>query len=233
MTVPTANNPSITRPAGVLILLLLLAALAAACLVAPTETTMGHSQRIVYLHVCVAWIALAGFPFMALAGFLHLKTRRLGWNDWAEAAGDTSWICCSLTLITGSIWAHEAWGTWWTWDPRLTTALVLWVLYSGHTAARHSLEDAHQRARIGAVLAILGALEVPLVLLATRLFRGIHPKSPDAEPLMLLVLLVSLAGFSAFFIYLTIARKNQLAAQRRLDGIEDQLDAFPDSLREQ
>lgn len=232
MNSPTGGSQRILRPAGPLVLALLLAAIIAACVVAPTELSMGHSQRIVYVHVSLAWIALAGFPYMALAGFLYLRTRRLAWDDWARAAGEMSWLCCSLTLITGSIWARAAWGSWWTWDPRLTTAFVLWVLYSGHAIVGRALEDVHQRARIGAVLAIIGALEVPLVLLATRLFRGMHPKSPEAEPIMVLALAVSATGFAAFLIYLMVSRRDQFAAHRRLDRIEDQLDASPSSFHQ-
>lgn len=215
----------LARPANLLVVFLLFSAILAACLIAPTEVTMGHSQRIVYVHVAVAWMGLAGFPFMAIAGFLYLRTRNLAWDHWARAASEVSWICCSLTLITGSLWAHEAWGTWWTWDPRLTTAFILWIIYSGYLVVGRSLEDLHHRARIGAVLAIVGALEVPLVLFATRLFRGIHPRSPEAEPVMLVTLLVSVVGFSAFFISLLVFRTKQLAAEQRLAQIEQQLDA--------
>ncbi len=220
-----ADNRRISMPANLLILLLLLSAILAACAIAPTEATMGHSQRIVYVHVSVAWMGLAGFPFMAVAGFLYLRNRNLTWDHWAQAAGEMGWICCSLTLITGSLWAHEAWGAWWTWDPRLTTAFVLWVIYSGYLIVGRSLEDPHHRARIGAVLAIVGALEVPLVLFATRLFRGIHPRSPEAEPIMLAVLLVSVVGFSAFFATLMVFRKQQFSAEHRLARIEQEIDA--------
>lgn len=219
-----ADDRQISLPANLFVLLLLALAIFASCVIAPTEVSMGHSQRIVYVHVSVAWMGLTGFPFMALAGFLYLRSRNLAWDHWARAAGEVSWICCSLTLITGSLWAHEAWGTWWTWDPRLTTAFVLWIVYSGYLIVGRSLEDSHHRARIGAVLAIVGALEVPLVLFATRLFRGIHPRSPEAEPIMLAVLLISVVGFSTFLVSLMVYRRKQLAAEFRLAQIEQKLD---------
>lgn len=225
MNFSPAVNRRVSLAANLLVVLLLFSAIVAACLIAPTEATMGHSQRIVYVHVSVAWLGLAGFPFMAGAGVLYLRSRNITWDHWARAAGETGWICCSLTLITGSLWAHEAWGAWWTWDPRLTTAFVLWVIYSGTLIVRRSLEDPHQRARIGAVLAIVGGLEVPLVLLATRLFRGIHPTSPEAEPMMRVVLLVSVLGFSTFFVWLMIFRKRQFSAESRLARIEREIDA--------
>ncbi|GAG12723.1 unnamed protein product, partial [marine sediment metagenome] len=88
---------------------------------APTEQTMGDAQRIVYVHVSVAWFSLASFTLMAGAGLVYLVRRSLAWDHWAQAAAEVGWLSSSLTLATGSLWAHEAWGTWWTWDPRLTT----------------------------------------------------------------------------------------------------------------
>jgi MFS family permease len=115
-----------------------------------------------------------------------------------------------LTLITGPLWGRKAWGVWWTWDPRLTTTFILWLIYSGYFLIRNSQEDAHRRARMGAVLTILGMLDLPLVFMATRWFRGIHPVSQGMEPAMRVALLVSLAGFTALFVVLLILRKDQL-----------------------
>ncbi|MFH1918793.1 MAG: cytochrome c biogenesis protein CcsA, partial [Planctomycetota bacterium] len=199
---------------------LLSAAILAVCLLAPTEETMGHAQRIVYIHVPVAWFALVSFVVMAGAGALYLIRRNLAWDQWSQAAAELGWLSSSLTLLTGSLWAHEAWGTWWTWDPRLTTAFILWAIYSGYLIVRASLEDPHRRARLGAVLAIVGILDVPLVVLATRWFRGIHPVSPGMEPSMRVVLLVSLAGFSAFFALLLARRRVGLGLESRLASLE-------------
>ena len=137
---------------------------------------MGQAQRIVYVHVAVAWLALAGFIVMAASGGMYLLRRDLAWDHWARAAAELGWLCCTLTLATGSLWAHAAWNTWWTWDPRLTTSFVLWTMYGGYLLIRGSLEDPHRSARLGAVLAIVGLLDVPLVVIATRWFRGIHPR---------------------------------------------------------
>lgn len=199
------------------------AAILAVCLLAPTEKTMGEAQRIVYLHVSVAWLALAGFVVMAGAGLMYLLRRDLAWDHWAQSAAELGWLCCGLTLVTGSLWAHQAWGTWWTWDPRLTTAFVLWAIYSGTLILRMQLEDPHRRARIGAVLAIVGMLDVPLVVIATRWFRGIHPTSPGMEPSMRLALILCVVGFTAFFGTLLVRRRAQLRMEHTVAALEQQI----------
>ncbi len=195
-------------------------ALAVVFFVAPTEPTMGQAQRIVYVHVAVAWLALAGFIVMAASGGMYLFRRNLAWDHWARAAAELGWLCCTLTLATGSLWAHAAWNTWWTWDPRLTTSFVLWTMYGGYLLIRGNLEDPHRSARLGAVLAIVGLLDVPLVVIATRWFRGIHPASPEMEPRMRVALLISIVSFTAFFALLLVLRQRQLRAENLLSHLD-------------
>jgi len=203
---------------------LAMAAILAICLLAPTEETMGDAQRIVYVHVSVAWLGLLGFVVMAGAGCAYLVGRDLAWDQWSESAAELGWLSSGLTLLTGSLWAHEAWGTWWTWDPRLTTAFVLWAIYSGYLIVRASVEDPHRRARVGALLALVGLLDVPLVVLAARWYRGIHPASPEMEPSMRTVMLVSLVGFSAVFALLLVRRREQLRLESQLASLERKAD---------
>jgi heme exporter protein C len=196
------------------------AAILAICLVAPTEATMGHAQRIVYVHVAVAWLGLLGFLATAVTGLVYLVRRDLAWDHWSQAAAELGWLCGGLTLVTGSLWARTAWGAWWTWDPRLTTAFILWAIYSAYLIVRTGIDDPHRRARIAAVLAVIGALDVPLVVLAARWFRGIHPASPGMEPSMRLVLIVSVAGFTALFAALFVRRRRQLQLASLLAAIQ-------------
>jgi len=202
--------------AHVLVAALLAIAVVAIFVLAPTEATMGDAQRIVYVHVSVAWVALLCFLVMAVGGVAYLVRRDLGCDHWARAAAELGWLCSTLTLATGSLWAHSAWNTWWTWDPRLAATFVLWVIYSGCLIVPAGLEDPHRRARVGAVLAILGLLDLPMVVMATRLFRGVHPASPQMEPSMRAVLLVSIAAFTALFAVLLVRRRNQLHLQSLL-----------------
>ena len=192
----------------------------AAIYVAPTEQTMGDSQRIMYLHIAVAWLALLGFVVMATCGLGYLLSRNSWWDQWSQAACEVGWLCATFTLITGSLWAHAAWGTWWTWDPRLVTSFILWAFYCGNMILRSGLEDAHQRARLGAVLAIIGVADVPLVVMATRWFRGVHPVSPEMEPSMRYALLASVAGMTAIMTLLLVRRRNQLQLQGRVRQLQ-------------
>jgi heme exporter protein C len=192
--------------------------IAAAVGLAPTEATMGHAQRVLYIHVSVAWLGLLGFVVVAAAGLLYLLRRDLEWDRWAQATAELGWLCSSLTLVTGSLWAHSAWGAWWTWDPRLTTSFVLWAIYGGYLVSRESMDDPHRRARLAAVLAILGVLDVPLVVMATRWFRAIHPASPTMEPGMRLALVLTALGLAAFVSLLVVCRRDQL---RLVDDLRD------------
>jgi heme exporter protein C len=189
-------------------------------LVAPAEETMGDAQRIIYLHVAVAWLGLAGFVAMGGAGAMYLLRRDLDWDHWAQAAAELGWLAASLTLATGSLWARAAWGAWWTWDPRLLTSLILWAAYAGCLMVRGSLDDPHRRARLGAVLAIVGLLDVPLVIMATRWFRGMHPAAPGMEPAMRAVLWFSIVSFTVLFGALLAVRRRQLQLETLLVRLE-------------
>ncbi len=187
---------------------------------APTEQTMGDAQRVMYVHISVAWLALLGFIAMASCGLAYLLSRNLWWDQWSQATSEVGWLCSTLTLVTGSLWAHAAWGTWWTWDPRLVTSFILWAFYSGNLILRSGLENAHQRARLAAVLAIIGVADVPLVVMATRWFRGIHPVSPQMEPSMRYVLLASVVGFTAIMTLLLVRRRTQLQLESRVTQLQ-------------
>lgn len=182
----------------------------AATFLVPADASMGDAQRIVYVHVSLAWISIAGFIVMAATGVQYLRQRDLRWDHWSHAAAELGWLSCGLTLLTGSLWAHEAWGTWWTWDPRLTTAFLLWMAYSACLTLRGSLKDEHRRAQICAVLAAVGLVDVPFVVMATRWFRGIHPVSAEMDPSMKIVLCMSVVAYTTFFALLLIERQRQL-----------------------
>lgn len=214
--------PRKTLAAIALATALLAAAMYMVFLFAPTEVTMGDVQRIVYLHVAVAWVALTSSLVMGLCGTLYLMRRRLRWDHAAQAAGEIGWLCCTLTLVTGSLWAREAWGVWWTWEPRLTSAVVLWLIYAGLFLVRGTLEDPHRRARVGAVLGLFAVADVPLVIMATRWFRGIHPVTPDMDPDMRWALAASVLAFTALFALLIDQRRRQLRLAERIAAFESQ-----------
>jgi heme exporter protein C len=193
-----------------LVFSLLAGAIAMMFLYAPTEATMGDAQRILYLHVSVTWSGLAACVAMGACSAVYLFRRNLVWDYWSQASTEVACLCFTVTLASGSLWAHEAWGVWWTWEARLTSALVLWLMLAGTCLARASVDDLHSRARIGAVLAILAICNLPILIMATRWFRGVHPVAPEMDPRMRVVMLTAMLGFTAFFALLVWQRRSQI-----------------------
>src|SRR5512147_1074390 len=146
-----------------------------ALIYAPTEAVMGDVQRVFYFHIGTAWVGLLGFVFAAVAGIVYLVTHDLRWDRVETAAVEVSLVFFFITIVLGSIWARPVWNTWWTWDPRLTTAAVTELIYVAYFMLRQGIEDPSRRARFGAVYAIVGAISAPITFFAIRLFRTIHP----------------------------------------------------------
>jgi heme exporter protein C len=217
---PSAADTGKQLIVGALVFSLLTGALLMIFLYAPTEATMGHAQRILYLHVSVTWCGLAGCLAMGACSAVYLIRRNLVWDYWSQASAEVACLCFTITLASGSLWAHEAWGVWWTWEARLTSALILWLILAGISLARTSVDDLHSRARIGAVLAVLALCDLPILIMATRWFRGVHPVAPQMDPHMRIVLLGAALGFTAFFACLIRQRRSQLELAARILAIE-------------
>ncbi len=191
---------------------------------APVEQTMGMVQKIFYVHVPLSWWAFASFFVVFVASIAYLRTKSPKWDAWALAAAEVGVVCTSLALITGSIWARHSWGVWWTWDPRLTTALIMWFVYVAYLVLR-GLEMSPQRnATIRGVLGIIAFLDVPLVFFSARLWRTIHPavftsKGSGLDPDMLTALLVCLASFGCVWASLVFVRARQLMQEATLNRL--------------
>jgi len=192
-------------------LILFFAAAYLAIFVAPTEKVMGDVQRVFYFHVGTAWVALIGFVFTAGLSVVYLVTKDLKWDRVQVAAVEVSVVFFLITIILGSIWARPAWNTWWTWDPRLTTAAITELIYIAYFMLRQGIDDPDRRARFGAVYALIGGLSAPITFFAIRLFRTIHPvviagSNPEAESTfsmtddMVTALLFALFAFTVIFI---------------------------------
>jgi heme exporter protein C len=177
---------------------------------APTEAVMGPVQRVFYFHVASGWVGMLGFMVAAVAGVIYLKTGRRIWDIVGLSAVEIGIVFVFITIVMGSIWARPVWNTWWTWDPRLTTAAVMELIYAAYMMLRQGIEDPDRRARYGAVYAIVGFTSVPLTFLSARLFRTIHPivigtnqpgstGSFDMTPRMLQTFLFSLVTFTFIF----------------------------------
>jgi len=142
---------------------------------APTEAVMGQVQRVFYFHIGTAWVGLMGFVVAAISGVAYLATKNSKWDRFEVAAVEVSTVFFLITIVLGSIWARPAWNTWWTWDPRLTTAAVTELIYIAYFMLRQGIENPELRARIAAVYTLLGGVSAPITFMVIRLFRTIHP----------------------------------------------------------
>jgi len=216
---------------GVVTCVLMVAALFMVFVYVPTEADQGIVQRIFYFHVPCAWVAFAAFALVAISGVFYLWLGQQVWDDLGYAAAESGMVFCTLVLITGSIWAKPIWGAWWTWDSRLTTTLILWLLYGGYLMLRAMADDTPQVARFAAVVGIAAALDVPIIIVSVRLWRTIHPAVLVTrqgghgleDPRMVAPPLVSMPAFTALFIWLLCLRFATLRTQTRLNQVAREL----------
>ena len=194
----------------IITVILLIAATAMVFFYAPTEAVMGQVQRVFYFHVAAGWVGMLAFLVAAIAGVAYLAKGNRKWDIVGLSAIEIGIVFAFINIVTGSIWARPIWNTWWTWDPRLTTATVMELIYVAYLMLRQGIEDPDRRARFGAVYAIVGFLSVPLTFFSARLFRTIHPVviganeagaqgQFDMTPLMLQTFMFSLITFSFIF----------------------------------
>ena len=174
---------------------------------------MGDIQRIFYVHVPSAWTAFLAFFFVFLGGVAYLFTKNLKWDRIALACAEIGTIFCTIVLVTGPIWAKPVWGIWWTWDARLTSTLLLWLMYVSYLLLRDFLDEPARRATLSAVFGIFAFVDVPIVYFSIRLWRTQHPQpvlgggeGSGLDPAMLKVLLLSWGAFSILFVFLAILR---------------------------
>jgi heme exporter protein C len=199
-----------------LFIALTLAALAYAAyqalVVAPTEQTMGNVQRIFYYHVPSAWTAFLLFFVNFLASVVYVWKRSAAADAIAAATAEVGVVFCTVVLITGPIWARPVWGIWWTWDARLTTTLVLWLIYVSYLVLRR-YSTGSQTALLAAALAIFGFVDVPIVYMTIRWFRTQHPspvigggQNSGLDPSMWPPLLWNWLAFSMLAVILIVVR---------------------------
>jgi len=170
-------------------------------------------MRLLYVHVPSAWLAYLSFTIVAAASIAYLRTHRTRWDEVAHAAAEIGVVFTVLTIAIGSIWAKPVWGTYWTWDPRLTTTAVMLLIYAGYLAVRRLPDDPATRGKWSAVIGIVGFLDLPVVHLSVTWWRSLHqppsvlrPGDPTMAPSMLLALLLSVAAFTVLFAYLFLLR---------------------------
>jgi heme exporter protein C len=192
----------------------------------PTEQNLGISQRIFYVHVPVAWVGMVAIFVVAIGSVLHLITRNDRWDAIAYSAAEIGLIFGTLMLVTGALWAKPAWGVWWQWDPKLTTALILWFIYVGYLMVRAYAPSGSQGRRYASVVALIGAIDAPIIYMASVWWRTAHPDlniGPLAESSldtnMLMVWLYSTVTFTVFYVYLLIERISMRKAEDDIDEV--------------
>ena len=232
--VPISHAPIPARPRmtieldavlGWLAAVLMAASLYAIFIYAPIERTQGPPQKIFYLHVPLAWDAYLAFFCTLIGSVAYLKTGSRRCDRFARTAAEIGVVFTTLVLISGSIWGKTIWGTWWTWDARLTSTLVMWFVYVGYLMLRSSLGQTVRAARYGAVMGIVGFVDVPIVHMSVTWWRTLHPQPTVANPAgptlpasMLATLVLALITFTVFFVYLL---RQRIGLEWLRDEIQD------------
>lgn len=188
-----------------------------AIVISPPDRDMGDLQKIMYVHVPAAWMTMLA-PLALLAfGIRYLFTHREEDDLLAAAAGEVALVFAGLTLALGMIWGRPTWGVWWTWDPRLTSTLVLFLILAGYQSLRALIDDREQRAQWSAAVGVLGAINVPIVYMSVRWWRTIHQiqSSPaTVDPAYVIGLRLNAFAFLFVMIYFIRRRRDAFVLER-------------------
>ena len=190
----------------------------------PTEAVQGVVQRIFYIHVPSAWVAFLAFGIVAFASAVYLWLNDERADMVAMSAAEGGMVFTTAVLLTGPLWGKIAWGTYWTWEPRLTLTLLLWFIYLGYFMVRSATENPEKGRRFAAVVGIVGALDIPLIHVSVLWFRSLHPQpvilnaaeGPTLAPAMLATFSTGMAAFTFLFLGLLISRYGLERARARL-----------------
>jgi heme exporter protein C len=205
-------GPPLANGLGILALLTVLVGLYMAFFYAPADALMGDVQRIMYIHVPTAWVAFFAFFVVFVSSLVYLWKRLPEADRLAYASAEIGALFTGLTLIDGSIWGKPTWGIWWTWDARLTTTAILFVIYVGYLMLRSFIEEPDRRARLAALVGIVGFIDVPITYMSVLWFRTLHqPPSiqrggssmPDT---MLFTLLLNVGAYTLVYLFFLVKR---------------------------
>lgn len=219
--VPAA--PRWLAPLGWLTLLAFVAAQVVGFLISPADRAMGHLQKIMYVHVPSAWVAMLGFFLVFVWSLLYLWRRDLKHDRLAASTAEVSVMFTGLTLALGSIWGRPTWGIWWTWDPRLTSTAIMLLIYVGYLALRSFTEDDDRRARWSSAVGILGFLNVPIVYFSVKWWRTLHQvQTVDDSGAMTseyaIALLINTIAFMLLFAWLVGLRAHVALLERQREA---------------
>jgi heme exporter protein C len=195
----------------------------------PIDALQGEAQRILYFHVPTAWAGMLSFGILALAGVVYLfhSDERLDWL--ARAAAEVGIVFLTITLFLGAIWGKPIWGAWWVWDARLTATLILWFMYVGYLMLRSYMGRTLESARGGAVIGVIGVIDLPIIYFSVNWWRGQHPiqqiGTPGAlPPQAVWTILVALLAFTLLYAFMMVQayqlQRLQALAQRLRASVE-------------
>ena len=194
---------------------------------APEDEVQGVVQRIFYIHVSSAWIAAVAFFIVFVGSIAYLAKKDMRWDALAGASAEVGLLFTTVVLVTGMLWGKAIWGVYWTWEPRLTSVLVLWLLYLAYVAIRAYVPERTRKARFSAVLGIVAFLDVPIVYLSVMWWRTLHPQQviitsngPQMPVQMILALLIGLATFTLVYVYLMRLRLQVGRLAARMEEID-------------
>ncbi len=211
---------------------LMLAAAVFALVIAPPAAGLTQdetfAQRLIYFHVPSAWLSMLAYGVTMIASIAYLRTARRWWDHVALSSAEIGIAFTIAVLGSGSVWAKPAWNTWWTWDPRLTTYTIVFLLYVSYFMLRGAMEDQARRARFAAVYAIFAFLSVPITFFSIRWWRTIHPVLFDAKNFglssgMRPAFFFGLAAFTVFYVALLWHRVRLEETRERVESLKEQL----------
>ena len=184
---------------------------------------MGHLQRIFYFHTSTAWVGFLALFAGLVGGLLYLWRGEVRFDSLSQASVEIGFTFITVAILTGSMWAKPVWNTWWTWEPRLTTAAILWLVYLAYLMLRSGIDDPEQGARLAAVYTIPAFVSVPMTFLAIFWWRGMHPVMGGLTPRMLATLLVSVGAFTLLYLALLRHRLRLACLSREIASLREQL----------
>jgi heme exporter protein C len=194
----------------------------------------GQLQRVFYFHVPSAWVAYLAFAVVFISSIAYLRTNERKWDLLAHSSAEVGVVFCTLVLITGPIWARPVWGTWWQWDARLTSTLIMWLTYVGYLLLRGLADDPSRAGRLAAIVGVVGFVNVPIVHFSVRWWRTLHPSGPTpADPSTgsglgapeLLAFFTALIAFTLLFAWLVALRVRLGSLADRAERMEQGLPA--------
>lgn len=193
---------------------------------APVEKVMGMVQKIFYFHVSSAWIGFFAFFITFITSILYLITKKYTFDDIASASAEIGLAFCTIVILTGPLWAKPTWGKYWTWDPRLTSTLILWFIYVGYVMLRQFMDESDRRAKFSSAIGIIGFINVPIVFLSIQWWTNtIHPNvvqkgGGGLHSDMLTAMLACLGVFTIIYLSLLIRRLRIINLERRIKLLE-------------